>query len=47
MQKKKNSKKYIGKIADFLHKNSNFLLQIAINTFYNLNYDYWDLITKF
>ena len=24
-----------------------FLLQIAINTFYNLYYDYWNLISKF
>ena len=30
----------------FLHRNLNFLLQNAINTFYNLYYDYKDLITK-
>ena len=28
-------------------KNIIFLYQNAINTFYNLYYDYWDLITNF
>ena len=31
----------------FLQRIFFFLLQNTINTFYNLFYDYWDLITKF
>ena len=37
------------KVLKCLHRNFNFLLLNAINsnTFYNLHYDYYDLITKF
>ena len=46
--KNPTQQKYKGKSVDFLKIGiSIFLMQNAINTFDNLYYDYWNLITKF
>ena len=46
-RRKKYLEKYKGKsVKKILHRILIFLLQNAINTFYNLYNDYWDLITK-
>ena len=48
MREKYLIKKYLGNSVDFFYIDIwIFILQNAINTFFNLYYDYWDLITKF
>ena len=47
IEKSKTFKKYIGKSVVFYVEILYFRFQNAINTPYNLYYDYWDLITKF
>ena len=43
----KNTTKYKGESLDFLHRSWNFLYKMLLIPFFNLYYDYWDLITKF
>ena len=46
-QPEKSTLKKIHKYVKVFFLHRNFLLQNAINTFYNLYYDLWDLINKF
>ena len=43
----KHFKKYIGKSVNLFIRNLDFHLQIDFDAFYNLFYDYWNIITKF
>ena len=48
MENNLNNPKYRGKSVDFFYiEPLIFLLKNALNTFYNIYYDYWDLISKF